>query len=155
MKQEDKLVDRLAKKFGVSAVLSPSNNNDCSSLGGGGRTTTPSSQKKEDLYNSLTKFLAMAGNWLLQWIASSSSAMASNKIKQYANAYMKLQILQLTSKNKAMEQCLQQDDEEMSMVTKEKAITPVNVVVTSSSPKDNTAQHNDDEGDCNNNAIYL
>ncbi|KAL7578411.1 hypothetical protein ACA910_012808 [Epithemia clementina (nom. ined.)] len=98
----------------------------------------------------------MAGDGLLQWIASSSSAMASNKLKkQYANAYMKSQILQLTSKNKAMEQHLQQDNQEMSTVTKEKAVTPVGVVVIPSSPKDNTVQHNDDEGDCDKDAIYL
>ncbi|KAL7560202.1 hypothetical protein ACA910_020804 [Epithemia clementina (nom. ined.)] len=116
-------------------------------------TTNPSSQKKEDLYNSVAKFLAMAGEWLLQWIAMSSSAMASDQLKkQYANAYMKLQILQLTSKNKAMEQRLQQDDEEMSTV--EKAVTPVGVVATPSSPKDNTAQPNDDEVDCDEDAIY-
>ena len=95
MKKEDKMMDRLSQKFGIT-LNKTTNNKETTQM----KTTTRHSPA---LQEALAGFLSITGQGLSAWMMQSMSNSTSDKIKkEYANELMKQQILKIHHDNVKM-----------------------------------------------------
>ena len=121
MKKEDKMVNRLSQKFGIT-LNKTKNDKETSQL----KTTT---KNLPSLHEALVGFLSITGQGISAWMMQSMSNSTSNDIKkEYANEMMKQQILKIHHNNAKMMKELT----EMKSLSSLSSAPPVNDILCKS-----------------------